>query len=615
MSTLERAAIGITLALLVSGATAQSPNADDAPSPEAAVPPTRILSGHHAPFSAEFDRTGTRIVTASEDRTVRVWPADGQGKVLGIRYAKEEPRRALFIPRRDRVAVRIGKRIDVWHLGSKGNPIERSIDVDGWQELAFAAPDGSSLVVLAGNALIRHPLTGSGAPTTLTNEASWTMGQAPDGTLAVLTHEEKLLVWKPDGTPLSLGSREPVIDSDKDSWTIAISFSPDSKWLAVNTHDRVHVVSIEGTAPTRVFDQKRSSPWNSRPTFSPDGGRLAIPEANGYVEVIDLRDKGRQPITWRWRRARIESVAFTADGQALYIHGRSEGRSASGVLRYPLGGGGAAALTGFPVPPTEVHVSPDGRHILSVGVDLSLRLTPVEAFVASDAPPRRTNLRVQPNGDVIRIIMNGRSIGDNVGEALQKVDEKLRGDAKPPRAAYVRTSDDTPAPVLATIFDALFRAGTENVSLREWAKPRRDRERRGGYRRGGRRPIQVEELVKAESDDEKKKKKKEPPPPPVRFVAGSHDMNPAMMRVALRRDGLRVSVLLDGELIGPMPSAAGAAFERFMALREESGVENDDWCLRIDLAPEVSRRQIAKVVEPCLFALPRAIAAFGGKRD
>lgn len=607
------AATGLAIVALVAATAAQSTD-----EPTDAPPPTRILSGHLAPFTAAFDATGTRIVTASEDQSVRVWPADGQGKVLGIRYKKERPQRAFFIPRSDWVAVRVGKRIDLWDVGAKGNPIVRSIGGDGWANGAFATPDGTHLILNVGGALTRHPLKGTGQPTTLTSEASWTMDQAPDGTLAVLTHDEELLVWKPDGTPIALGSRAPEIDHDKDSWATAVVFSRDSKWVAVNTHERLHVVSLDGTAPTRVVDKKRSSPWRSRPAFNADATRIAVPESNGYVEVIDLRDAGKKPVTWRWRRARIETVAFAADGSALYIHGRSEGRSASGVLRYPLDGGAPMALTGFPVPPDDVTVSPDGRHILSTGVDLGIRITPVSAFVPSDAPPRRTNLNVQKNGDIVRIVMNGRSIGDDVGEALQKVDEILRNDPKPPRAAYVRTSDDTPGPVLATIFDALFRAGTETVSLREWTKPRRDRARRGRRSvRIGRGPIRVEELVdraKGEADA-KKKKKKEPPPPPVRLVAGSHDMNPAMMRVALRRDGLRVSVLLDGELVGPMPAAAGAAFERFMALREKTGVDNDDWCLRIDLAPDVSRRQIAKVVEPCLFALPRAIAAFGGKRD
>lgn len=59
----------------------------------------RTLIGHSGPvWDAQFDSTGTRLVTASSDGTVRVWRVS-DGLLLGIMHAAATAvRTAVFVP-------------------------------------------------------------------------------------------------------------------------------------------------------------------------------------------------------------------------------------------------------------------------------------------------------------------------------------------------------------------------------------------------------------------------------------------------------------------------------------------------------------------------------------
>jgi WD40 repeat protein len=60
----------------------------------ASGPKPLVLRGHEGGvMSAAFDPDGKRIVTASKDKTVRVWKADGNGEPIVLRgYVLRPPR-------------------------------------------------------------------------------------------------------------------------------------------------------------------------------------------------------------------------------------------------------------------------------------------------------------------------------------------------------------------------------------------------------------------------------------------------------------------------------------------------------------------------------------------
>ena len=65
-----------------------------------------VLAGHkHWVNSATFSPDGTRIVTASQDKAVRVWSADGTGEPLILRGSRFSYNSVAFSPDGKRIAA------------------------------------------------------------------------------------------------------------------------------------------------------------------------------------------------------------------------------------------------------------------------------------------------------------------------------------------------------------------------------------------------------------------------------------------------------------------------------------------------------------------------------
>ena len=75
-----------------------------------------ILRGHqHKVFAAAWSADGTRIVTASEDKTARVWNADGTGEPIVLRGHEGMVIRASFSPDGKRiVTASMDKTARIW---------------------------------------------------------------------------------------------------------------------------------------------------------------------------------------------------------------------------------------------------------------------------------------------------------------------------------------------------------------------------------------------------------------------------------------------------------------------------------------------------------------------
>ena len=220
---------------------------------------------------AVLSRDGTRVATASDDHTARVWD------------------------------------------GATGRPLTPPLEHDDEVNQAAFSPDGARIVTAANDGsariwdvgtgrLVIPPLVHRGA----VNDAEF----SPDGTRVITASDDRTAqVWDAAtgrlvGLPLRHGDE-----------VIRAAFSPDGA--------RVATASKDGTA--RLWDATTGQPrtgclkhggWVTGVAFSPDGARLITTSADGTARVWDTAS-GEPLGSPLIHQARVNQAAYSPDGRKI----------------------------------------------------------------------------------------------------------------------------------------------------------------------------------------------------------------------------------------------------------------------------------------------------------
>jgi len=326
-----------------------------------------VLSGHgDIVLSAIYSRDGTRIVTASADKSARVWDARTGAQLTVLAGHGSSVYTADYSPDGTRIVTASNdKTARIWDARTGAQLAVLSGHRDEVNSAAYS-PDGTRVVTASTDKTVRiwDARTGTQQATLSGHgDTVYSAVFSPDGTRIVSASDDKTArIWD-----ARTGAQLAVLSGHADRVDSA-DYSPDGTRIVTASFDKTaRVWDARTGAPLVVLSGHGSRVYSA--AYSPDGTRIVTASFDKTARIWDART-GEQLAVLSGHGGFVYSAAYSPDGTRVVT--ASNDKTARIWDARPTAQ--LAVLSGHDSYLYSAAYSPDGAHIVTASVDKTARI-------------------------------------------------------------------------------------------------------------------------------------------------------------------------------------------------------------------------------------------------
>jgi WD40 repeat protein len=329
-----------------------------------------LLSGHQNDVSsAAFSPDGARIVTASSDKTARIWDA-ATGREITVLPHKSSVHSAAFSSDGARiVTATLGANVAIWDAATGREITVLQLSSQNSVKSVAFSPDGARIVTAGGD---RSTIWD-------TEDAACIWNATTGRQIMVLRHERYVesAAFSPDGGHIVTASRDEtariwdaasgreikVLRGHQSKYVNSAAFGPDGARIVTASSDETARVWDAASGREITVLRGHQSDVQSA-AFSPDGARIVTASSDKTARIWDAAS-GREIAVLRGHEGGVRSAAFSPDGGHIVTASRDE----TARIWDAASGREIAVLRGHESGVHSAAFSPDGARIVTASSD------------------------------------------------------------------------------------------------------------------------------------------------------------------------------------------------------------------------------------------------------